>query len=102
MKEKFDAYVLWLLAKKFQNWIVDRSTARDFTVANFEFYNSLVFLLSNMKKYRPMEKMVVKIRIKIERTVISFQSLTYNLEMNSPLYAICLLKKVSQSKWMLI
>ena len=29
---KFDAYVLWPLAKKFQNWIVDRSTARDFTV----------------------------------------------------------------------
>ena len=32
MKGKFDAYVLWPLAKKFQNWIVDRSTARDFTV----------------------------------------------------------------------
>ena len=32
MKGKFDAYVLWLLTKKFQNWIVDRSTARDFTV----------------------------------------------------------------------
>ena len=32
-KGKFDAYVLWPLAKKFQNWIVDRSTARNFTVA---------------------------------------------------------------------
>ena len=32
MKEKFDAYVLWPLAKKFQNWIVDQSTARDLTV----------------------------------------------------------------------
>ena len=32
MKGKFDAYVLWPLAKKFQNWIVDQSTARDFTV----------------------------------------------------------------------
>ena len=32
MKGKFDAYVLWPLSKKFQNWIVDRSTARDFTV----------------------------------------------------------------------
>ena len=32
MKGKFDAYVLWPLAKKFQNWIVNRSTARDFTV----------------------------------------------------------------------
>ena len=32
---KFDAYVLWPLAKKFQSWIVDRSTARDFTVDTF-------------------------------------------------------------------
>ena len=32
MKGKFDAYVLWPLAQKVQNWIVDRSTARDFTV----------------------------------------------------------------------
>ena len=32
MKGKFDAYVLWPLAKKFQNWIVDRSTALNFTV----------------------------------------------------------------------
>ena len=32
MKGKFDAYALWPLAKEFQNWIVDRSTARDFTV----------------------------------------------------------------------
>ena len=30
MKGKFDAYVP--LAEKFQNWIEDRSTARDFTV----------------------------------------------------------------------
>ena len=33
MKGKFDAYVLWPLAKKFQNLIVDRSTARDFSVS---------------------------------------------------------------------
>ena len=32
MKGKFDAYVLWPLAQKVQNWIVDRSTARYFTV----------------------------------------------------------------------
>ena len=32
MKGKLYAYVLWPLAKKFQNWIVDRSTACDFTV----------------------------------------------------------------------
>ena len=35
-KGKFDAYVVWPLAKKFQNWIVDRSTARDFTVYDLE------------------------------------------------------------------
>ena len=35
MKGKFDAYVLWSLAKGVQNWIVDRSTARDFTVDMF-------------------------------------------------------------------
>ena len=34
VKGKFDAYVLWPLAKKFQNWIVDQSTAREFTVDN--------------------------------------------------------------------
>ena len=32
MKGKFDAYVLWPLTKRVQNWIVDRSTARDFTI----------------------------------------------------------------------
>ena len=32
MKKKFDAYVLKPLAKKDQNGIVDRSTARYFTV----------------------------------------------------------------------
>ena len=32
MKGKFDAYVQWPLAETVQNWIVDRSNARDFTV----------------------------------------------------------------------
>ena len=32
IKGKFDTYVLWPLAQRVQNWIVDRSTARDFTV----------------------------------------------------------------------
>ena len=32
MKGKFDAYILWPLAQRVQNWIADRSTARDFTV----------------------------------------------------------------------
>ena len=32
MKGKFDAYLLWPLAKRVQNWIVARSTAHNFTV----------------------------------------------------------------------
>ena len=32
MKGKFNAYAMWTLVKKFQNWIVDQSTACDFTV----------------------------------------------------------------------
>ena len=32
MKGKFDAYVLWSLAKIVQNWIVDQSSARNVTV----------------------------------------------------------------------
>ena len=36
MKGKFDAYVLWSLAQRVQNWIVDPSTARDFTVVILE------------------------------------------------------------------
>ena len=32
MTGKFKVYVLWPSAKRVQNWIVDRSTARDFTV----------------------------------------------------------------------
>ena len=32
MKGEFDNYVLWPLAQRVQNWIVDRSTCRDFTV----------------------------------------------------------------------
>ena len=35
MTGKFDAYVLWPLAKRVQNWILDRSTARNFTVTHF-------------------------------------------------------------------
>ena len=35
-ERKFDAYVLWSLAQRLQNWIVDRSTARDFTVVILE------------------------------------------------------------------
>jgi hypothetical protein len=36
MKGKFDAYVLGLLVKRVQNLIVDRSTARNFTVVTIQ------------------------------------------------------------------
>ena len=36
MKGKFDDYVLWPLAKKIKNWIVDQSAARDLTVLKFD------------------------------------------------------------------
>ena len=49
MKGKFDAYVLWPLAKKFQNWIVDRSTARDFTVYEIMNKNILYINSSNSR-----------------------------------------------------
>ena len=35
MKGKFDAYVLWPLSTRVQNWIVDGSSACDFTVFTF-------------------------------------------------------------------
>jgi hypothetical protein len=32
LKGKFDGYIMWSLAQRVQNWIVDRSTVRDFAV----------------------------------------------------------------------
>ena len=37
MKGKFDAYVLWPLAERVQNWIVDQSIAHNFTVIHMYF-----------------------------------------------------------------
>ena len=51
MKRKFDAYVLWPLAKKFQNWIVDGSTARDFTVYFSIFSLKYSSLLGNERNH---------------------------------------------------
>ena len=45
MKGNFDAYVLWPLGKIVQSWIVDRSTARDFTV----YKNVLMCTLKHLK-----------------------------------------------------
>jgi hypothetical protein len=40
---KFD--VLWPSAKKFQNWIVDQSTAREFTVSEYIYVDYLLFII---------------------------------------------------------
>ena len=48
MKRKFDPYVLWPLAKKVQNWIVDRSTTRDFTVISFFLIRILIRILQRV------------------------------------------------------
>ena len=36
MNGKFDAYLLWPLAKRVQNWIVDWSITNDFTLYNID------------------------------------------------------------------
>ena len=62
MKGKFDAYVLWPLAKWVQNWIVDRSTARDFTVYPNQnqckniFFKSKLWSCRNFSKRRNKER----------------------------------------------
>ena len=45
MQGKFDAYVLWSLAKRVQNWIVDWSTARNLTVNREKLLWKQVYLL---------------------------------------------------------
>ena len=63
IKGKFDAYVLWPLAKKVQNWIVDRSTARDFTVIKFcsgasSFYGNWI---CNLGWFSPVRSKLVQL-----------------------------------------
>ena len=53
MKGKFDAYVLWPLAKKFQTWIVDRSTARDFMVCKYVRTKKFEKFWWKLKEYKP-------------------------------------------------
>ena len=53
MKGKFDAYELWPLAQSFQNWIVDQSTAHDFT-ANEYFHRSILESMQDSQRaYTP-------------------------------------------------
>ena len=62
MKGKFDANVLWPLAKSVRNWIVDRSTPRDFTVdQKLKGYKaeSAAFLIGILK-YFTMNSLVIR------------------------------------------
>ena len=62
MKGKFDAYVLWPLDQKVQNWIVDRSTAWDFTVLDeAKIDNFLIFMPIHFLFALPM-KILKKIK----------------------------------------
>ena len=56
MKGTLDAYVLWHLAKKFQHWIVDRSTASDFMVAVkfFLLVTLKILMLQNILRPLPL------------------------------------------------
>ena len=58
MKGKFDAYVLWPLAQRVQNWIVDQSTARDFTVIVNFITKKLKSKHTSLKKYTNWAKLV--------------------------------------------
>ena len=56
MKGKYDAYVLWPLDKKVQNWIVDRSTACNFTVLDeAKIDNFLIFMAIHFLFALPMK-----------------------------------------------
>ena len=48
MKGKFDAYVMWPLAKNSQNWIVDQSTARYFTEIYLIFFGMIKILPTHL------------------------------------------------------
>ena len=62
MKGKFDAYVLGLLVKRVQNLIVDRSTARNFTVVTIQLKAGLSEeKLSLMPSLRTFSKILFQI-----------------------------------------
>ena len=64
MKGKFDAYLLCPLAKKFQNWIVDWSTARDFTVLGwaFNFTSFLNLIFGSFLQFGPLWSAAIRKR----------------------------------------
>ena len=81
MKGKFDAYVLWPLAKKLQNWIVDQSTARDFTVVEHSIkgLNTIEFLHRIPRNFwSDIQKCIrFKIRFEIFKFFLSKSDVTH-------------------------
>ena len=64
MKGKFDAYVLWSLAQRVQNWIVDWSTVCNFTVYVFtEQLKSGCVIGSYKVEYKGKERIVSLLKL---------------------------------------
>ena len=76
MKGKFDVYVLWPLAKRVQNWIVDRFTARDFTLLMIHFfYVKFMNQVPHLPKYgwkRNCDSSVIEKRSEVSRVISWF------------------------------
>ena len=74
MKGKFDAYVLWPLAKRIQNWIVDKSPAWDFTlVVPWNSTTGIAIILSKL-----MAEIEIRITVKsraVDWSIIKFWTL---------------------------
>ena len=78
MKGKFDAYVLWSLTKSVQNWIVDRSTARDFMVIK----DKSLYLLRFLWLYNDVSWQIIKLTF--SKTHKYFPSNLINIIKQSP------------------
>ena len=59
MKGNFDVHLLRPLAKRVQNWIVDRSTARNFTVHDFYFFSQLTCKVGEFTLVKCMFEVII-------------------------------------------
>ena len=86
IKGKFDAYVMWPLAKRVQNWIVDRSTAWDFTKHDFEKdFNGMACTKNFMQQHFLVfscSVMIINIAVflvlNVQWCVMDFDEMTFN------------------------
>ena len=61
---KFDPYVLWLLAKKVKNWVVDRSPAHNFTVVTPKGHTTVIIVSAWLRTHN-LSQFYRKIRPKL-------------------------------------